>query len=364
MRLLIYIKTTLRGMVANGVITLLYFIGFPIILAGFMGFIQGSMHDTPLKISKIEMNIIDEDKSDMSKELINFIKSEQLSEFIMVVDDESGKADILIPKGYEESLLSKNKNTLTITQREDGEIALSTLEIVLDKYHQGVYVGLSGGSQEDFNKIQLSETIENVFIDKKASSSSYQYFASSMIAFVITMLVYGTIMGGNVDISKNLEKRTLTAPISRRTMFFYDYIAYLCYTSIIIGAYVLVFRIAGIAFGGDILSLIVLVLASATLVSSLITFVHNVFPEKLATVIGFTLFVLPIIGMEMFGTKGNVIAKFAPTHYVSKAFESYTVNGSLVGIYDYVFYILAGSLILFLITTIKESIVKGAKKCV
>lgn len=363
MKLIIYIKTTLRSMVANGAVTLLYFIGFPIILAGFMGFIQGSVHETPLKISKIEINIQDEDNSNMSKALIDFIKSEDIAEFIGISEDNSGKAELIIPKGYEESLLSQKKNNLTIKEEDEGKTALNTLKIILDKYHQGVYQSISGGSIEELNKIDIGETINNISIDKKETSSSYQYFASSMIAFVITMLVYGQIMGGTQKVAKDLGNRTLTTPISRREIFFYDFINYIVYTSIIIGGYVLFFRFAGIAFEGNIISLAILVLTSATLVSSLITFVQNVFGEKIAMVIGFVLFVLPIMGMEIFMMEGNALAKFSPTHYISKAFENYTLNGNLAGVEEYILYILVASLVLFLITTIKESLVKGAKKC-
>ena len=41
------------------------------------------------------------------------------------------------------------------------------------------------------------------------------------------------------------------------------------------------------------------------------------------------LFILPVIGMEMFSGQVNIISKLAPTHYISKAFEMFNLNGNI-----------------------------------
>ena len=70
MRLLYYIKTTLKGLASNIIVTSSYFIIFPVILALVMGFAKEISHSNPMDIKELEINIIDEDNSKMSKKLI------------------------------------------------------------------------------------------------------------------------------------------------------------------------------------------------------------------------------------------------------------------------------------------------------
>ena len=53
MKLIYYTKTTLKGMVSNGAVTLLYYILFPVLLAAFMGFFQKTLMDSPLKLATL-----------------------------------------------------------------------------------------------------------------------------------------------------------------------------------------------------------------------------------------------------------------------------------------------------------------------
>ena len=107
MKVLYYVKTILKGMFANGLITIAYFVLLPVILAGVMGFMKSSTHDNPLKLKKVTVSIVDEDKTKMSKSLIDFLKSEDMQELVTISNEDSN-CDLIIKEGYEKNLTSFN----------------------------------------------------------------------------------------------------------------------------------------------------------------------------------------------------------------------------------------------------------------
>lgn len=361
MRLYMHLKITFKGMIKNGAIIGSMFILFPIILAGFMGFINDSVGSNPLKLEQLDIRVIDEDNSSASSALINLLKSDDMKELIEVTD--SGDADLIISKGYEESLLAKTNNKIKIIEKEKGHMVISTLKVILDKYHKTLYVSMDGGNIENLNNIISADVIEDTLIDYKEDMSSYEKMASTMSAFIISMLIFTFIQGSYVDISKNLDRRIMATPISRVRYFIYEYIAIFCYSFVLLLCYTMFFRFTGIAFKGNPLSLVAIIATAAFLVSSLSKFVYYIFGEKLGKVVGMALFILPIVGMEMFSGKVNFISKLAPTHYISKAFEMFNLNGNIAEVQNELLLILGASFILFIIVFIKESLSRGAKRC-
>lgn len=358
MRLLYYIKTTLKGMVSSGAITLVYFIGFPIILAGFMGFVQNTAHDTPLKLKSLNIQIADEDNSEMSKNLIEFLNSNDMKDVVKVVDSKP-EAEIIIPEGYEKDLLSLNKGEVIINKKEEGYNAITnTLKIILDKYHQSIYVSLSGGSTEELNKITGTSIIEEEIIDLPKTANTFETTVASMLGFVISMLIFSSIQSGYTDISMNLEKRINSTPLTRVQILLYEASALLVYSFIIIAGYVLFFRIAGMGFEGNIIGLMILVITASILVVGTVKLIEILFGAKYGRILGGLVFILPIIGGEVFMGKGNTIALLTPTHYLNNAFTLYNLNGNLEGAGKWILIVLSVSVASFLIAMIKESLVR------
>ena len=89
----------------------------------------------------------------MSKNLVSFLENDEMKELIEV-NSKDNDVEIVIPKGYEESVLSLEKNEIKINKLEDGFTnSTNTLKTILDKYHQGLYISLSGGAIEDLKNI-------------------------------------------------------------------------------------------------------------------------------------------------------------------------------------------------------------------
>lgn len=361
MRLLYYIKTTLKSMVASGAITLVYFIGFPIILAGFMGFVQNTANDTPLKLKSLNIQIIDQDNSEMSKNLVDFLKSDDMKDVVQVIDSKP-EAEIIIPEGYEEAILSLNRGEVIINKKEEGYNAITnTLKIILDKYHKSIYVSLSGGSPEELNKIVGTSIIEEEIIDIPKKANTFETTVASMLGFVISMLIFSSIQSGYTDISMNLEKRIKSAPLTRLQCLLYESFALLVYSFIIITGYVLFFRIVGMGFEGDIISLMILVLIASILIVGTVKLIETLFGAKYGRILGGLVFILPLIGGEVFMGKGNTVALLTPTHYLNNAFTLYNLNGNLEGTGKWILIVLTVSVGSFLIAMIKESLVSRRK---
>ncbi len=359
MRLINYVKTTLRAMISNISVTLLFYIGFPLLLAGLMGFMQKSLFENPLKLETIEIKIVDEDKSTMSSQMINFLKSDELKQVINIEpEDDKYAADIIIPKGYERAIMDGDKNPIVIKEKDSSDFKLKTLKSILDRYHENIYLSSSGGSLEDLGKIYSENSIITKTVEKERTINSYEYYSSSMVSFVFSMLMYGVIISSFMKPSLNLEKRMMSMPLSKATLFNYNFIAYLIYALILVGGYIGIYRISGISFKGDLGALLLISISSCLLIVSVSYFIIEIFKEKLAKVIAFILFMTPIIGGGIFTNTSNKLAVLSPTYYISKTYENYVLTGGLQGSTSYILGILTVGILLYGITLGKTIIVR------
>lgn len=364
MRGIYYIKTTLKSMISNGVVTIAYFILFPILIAAFMAFFQDQVHENPLKLKDIKVQIIDEDDSEMSSKLAEVLKGKDLKEFVNVVNKDAD-IELVINKGYEKKLLALDKGNIVINKLEDGrELAIDTLKTILDKYHENMYVAISGGNTLELNNISTQSIIDEITIDKVEGANTYEKIIASMLGFVISMLMFNLIQSCYLDISINLDKRINSTPITKLQYLIYDTLALFVYAFIILSAYVFFFRIVGLSFQGKLLDLIIILLTGTTMVVLVAKSISYVFGAKYGKVIGSILFIIPLISGEMFLGEGNKISILSPTHYLNNAFSIYNSTGSIDGTGKWLLIILGVSVAMYLAAIIKASIKRGKSVCV
>ena len=363
MRALHYIKTTLKQMASTWIITIFSFVLLPIIIAMFMGYFQNIAHDNSLKVKELKVKIVDKDNSEMSKQLIDTLKSDEMKEISNIVDKKP-EVELLIEKGYGEKVLSLNKGEIFINKKvKEREFTIDTFKIMLDKYHQGVYVTLSGGNLDSLSKFDTSELIENEMIDTLKTNNAYEKVSASMVGLVIMLLIVSIIKSGYNEISTNLDKRMFSTPITKLQLLFYDSAAMLVYCFIIILSYVIFFRFANLSFKGNIIDLLILVFIATILVVSISKTISTLFPAKYGNVIGIIVYALPLISGEMFTGEGNKIAFITPTHYLSNAFSMYNLNGNLGGCGKVLLIILGVSVGIYLLAIIKQGVNWRKKVC-
>lgn len=364
MRTMYYVKTTLKGMFANGIITIAYFVLLPVILAGVMGFMQGSTHDNPLKLKKVTVSIVDEDKTKMSQSLIEFLKSEDIQELVAISNEDSN-CDLIIKEGYEKNLISLNKGNIVIKKNNnERNTAIETLKVILDKYHKGMYVGISGGSQEELEKLNDNKAVESTIIDVEENISSYRMMSSSMIGFVVTMLIYGLIEGSYSKQSVNLSNKIRSTPTSRLGLLISDLATNFIYCFIIMSVYVLFFRFTRVNFTGNIFSLTLILGVSSLFMSTISIMVLSLFGPKYGKIVGVIMFLIPIASMEMFSGVESILSSFSVTHLIIKVVNWFTLYGTLKGVYSSILILFGLSVIFFIISMIKEIMVKEVRRCV
>lgn len=363
MKVLYYIKTTLKGMLSNGVVTIGYFICFPIIIAAFMGFVQSTDSENPLKLKPLKVEIVDQDNTEMSQKLVDWIKSNDIKEIADVVDKDP-EVKLLISKGYGEKVINLEAGNIEIDKITEGrELTVDTFKTLLNKYHKNLYVAIQGGDLENLNSLDNNAIIKNITIDIKEGADSYGKMASSMLGFVITMLMFSMIQGGYVESSINLDKRIHATPISKLQYLIYDSIAMVIYALIILTAYVLFFRIAGIAFIGNIPELFILVILGALIAVSMSKCITTLFGVKYGRAIGTVAFIIPVAAGEIFMGEGNSLAALTPTHYLNNAFNLYNLNGNLQGCGKWILIVFATAFVLFLLAIIKVMISRRKGIC-
>ena len=358
MRILYYVKTTLKGMFANGLVTIAYFVLLPVILAGVMGFMKSSTHNNPLKLKKVIVSVMDEDKTNMSQSLIDFLKSEEIQELITISDEDSN-CDLIIKEGYEKNLTSLTKGNIVIKKNNnERNTAIETLKVILDKYHKSMYVGISGGSQED------NKAVKNVIIDVEENISPYKMMSSSMIGFVVTMLIYGLIEGSYSKQSVNLSNKIRSTPTSRLGLLISDLVTNFIYCFIIMSVYVLFFRVTRVNFTGNIFSLTLILGVSSLFMSTISMMVLSLFGPKYGKIVGVIMFLIPIASMEMFSGVESILSSLSVTHLIIKVVNWFTLYGTLKGVNSSILILFGLSVIFFIVSIIKESMVKEVRRCV
>ncbi len=360
MKLWYYMKMNFKNMFATGVITIAYYILFPILLAGIMGFMQDTVHDSQLNLKSVNAKIVDYDNSEMSKQLVSLLESKELKEIVNIVDKKP-EVEIIINKGYEDDLLSLNSGEIVINRESENKLStVTTLKSILDRYHQEVYVELNDGNTLQLNNM-TNNIVKNIAIDSKEGATEYEKISASMIGFIITMLIYSLIKAGYMPASMNIDKRLNSTPVTKVQLLIIDSICLVAYIFIILFAYVMFFRIIGISFTGEFLSLMLLILLGAMLVVGIVKCIATLFGAKYGNLIGIILFTLPLISGEIFLGEGNKIAVVTPTHYLNNAFSLYNLNGNLEGCSNWLIIVFAIILITFTLALLKEGIL-GRKR--
>ncbi len=319
-----------------------------------MAFFNNLNDENPLKLKALNVQIVDEDNTENSKRLIELLGSDDLKEVVNIVDKKPD-VELIIKEGYEKNVLSLNKGDIIINKKVEGMgMSTDTLKVILDRYHQSLYVSIAGGDMENLNRIMESSIVEDITIDTVKTNNPYEKISASMIGFVVTMLIFTMIQ-------VNLDKRINATPITKLQYLFYDTMALIVYVFIIISGYVIFFRVAGLSFKGNILELILLILMGTMLVVSMSKSISTIFGPKYGKIIGTIIFTLPLISGEIFSGEGNKIALLTPTHYLNNAFNLYNLNGNLEGCGKWILIIITMSIIIYSAAIIK-AVIQGRKK--
>ena len=188
--------------------------------------------------------------------------------------------------------------------------------------------------------------------------------SSSMIGFVVTMLIYGLIEGSYSKQSVDLSNKIRSTPTSRLGLLISDLATNFIYCFIIMSVYVLIFRFTRVNFTGNILSLTLILGVSSLFMSTISIMVLSLFGPKYGRIVGVIMFLIPVASMEMFSGVESILSSLSVTHLIIKVVNWFTLYGTLKGVYSSILILFGLSVIFFIISMIKESIVKEVRRCV
>ena len=329
MRLLIYIKTTLRNICSTWLSNLSIFVIVPIFFGLFMGILDQEEEKSPLDLKPLKIEILDEDKTEASKKFIKYLEGQK--EFLEISKD-NGENILIIPKGFEDNI-KNNKNSLILKVKEES-IQQKNLETLIYKYID----------KDEDNTSYIEENI----IKTDTKKSSIKESLSKALAFTIGLFVYNIILSSYMEPSVKISKRNLSMPLSKERCFIYDFIATMVYAFIIIFFYVMSIRIFNIGFNGDLLWLFFLMFITVFFMAAVSNFIMGIFSEKIGKILG-GVFLFSLM-MEIFEDINIRILEINPIHHLIEAFKEYSLYGYIQKSLREVVIIFIISIGLFIIT--------------
>lgn len=164
MRLKAFIKLTLKSVFRELPVMIFTFAIFPIVISSLYGYFQKDMFNPKNEIDRIAIYVEDKDNSKLSNEFIKFLGSNELKKFIDIKKNkEKAIEEVVIPKGYEKSIIEDKEITIKINEREkDKEVSSKILKDLIDNYNKEVKNNLTIGN--NINKMDISKERKDLLV--------------------------------------------------------------------------------------------------------------------------------------------------------------------------------------------------------
>ncbi|MEW9094957.1 MAG: ABC transporter permease [Clostridiaceae bacterium] len=372
MKLKAYIKLALKGIIKELPMMLFVFAVFPISLSYLYGYFQKDVFNISNEMSKVTISIVDEDNSNASKGLIDFLQGEELKKIIKVEKEDKSDINIKIPLGYEESLLNLKQDEIKIDQKDKKKLSsFKVVTTLIDKYNQEIQQGVVIKNKLEEEKLRdinskLSElyeenVVKNNIIKTKKNLTSFEYYSVSIMSFIIILTIISLASGYYTERENGLFNRIMSTSLSKVQYFNYNLVTFFMFAMIMNFIYVMTHRILNISFKGSLsLLMILLILTSileAVVAGIVIAFIKS---KKIATQLLSTLVILgsffggvflPIDKMN--NSFVSFIGKFMPNRLIIKSYNNYLLNNSLNDLYPYIFMFATSAAVLYIISLLK-----------
>lgn len=360
MRLLLWIYVNLKPLFKQFPITVLYIIGLPLLIGLLMGNMLDDLFQNPIQSEPLTLCIIDHDQTAYSQQLTDLFLNEPLSDSIHLTNEEAS-ATLTIPRRYEEMILNHEEGELVLTanDKKNNAFLLSTLQQILDSYHEQLAMQLNSDKQEALNVLYEQGAIETKYVETPLSLTSQTYYSVSMIGFFVTLMIVTLTGAGAKSVELGTNKRLAAAPLKKETMFNYDFIGNFIYCFICLLLYTMVYRVLHYSFSGPFLLLLISVISTSFFIVSIGLFIQYTFSPKHGYLVAYTLFFWQIILGGTF-LPNQVTELLSPTYYITHLFENYILSPTWQNIGGPLFMTTFIGLMFYLITFLKEKFFKKA----
>ncbi|HDK7156767.1 TPA: ABC transporter permease [Clostridium botulinum] len=385
MRLKAFIKLTLKSVFRELPVMIFTFAIFPIVLSSLYGYFQKDMFNPKNEIDRIAIYVEDKDNSKLSNEFIKFLGSNGLEEFIdMKKSKEKAIEEIVIPKGYEKSIIEDKEITIKINEREkDKEVSSKILKDLIDNYNKEVKNNLTIGNNinkmdiskekkdllvkeisEDIIKIYKKDAIRNSIVKSTRNLTSYEYYSVSILSFMFIVTIMSLCNGYYEQKKKGIFQRTLSTSISKVQYFNYSLVSWYIFAVLFNSIYVLSYRLLGLSFKGNIGLLLLIVLTKSFLEVAISSVVIAFFKEQKMAVIFLNALIIISVSLggvfyplekviNSFNKIFRVISDFAPNVLIMKTYKTFLIYNSFGAIKYYLITFILISMVLYSISLLK-----------
>ncbi|MFV3012328.1 ABC transporter permease [Clostridium botulinum] len=391
MMLKAFVKLRLKSVFKELPIMIFTFAIFPIILSSLYGYFQKDMFSPKNEIDKIAICIEDKDNSKLSNEFIKFLGSNELKKFIDIKKNkEKAIEEVIIPKGYEKSIIEDKEIAIKINEREkDKEVSSKILKDIIDNYNKELKNNLTIGNNinkmdiskekkdllvkeisKDITKIYKKDAIRNSIVKSTRNLTSYEYYSVSILSFMFIVTVMSLCNRYYEEKKKGIFQRTLSTSISKTEYFNYSLISWYIFAVLFNSIYVLSYRFLGLSFKGNIGLLLLIVLTKSLLEVAISSVVIAFFKEqKMAVIFLNTVLIISVsLGgvfyplekvINSFNKIFRAISNFAPNVLIIKAYKSFLIYNSFEAIKYYLITFILVSMVLYSVSLLKINIKWG-----
>nr|WP_205606596.1 ABC transporter permease [Clostridium sporogenes] len=365
---------------------------FPIVLSSLYGYFQKDMFNPKNEIDKIAIYIEDKDNSRLSNELIKFLGSDGLEKFIDIKrSKEKVREEVIIPKGYEKSIIEDKEATIKINEREkDKEVSSKILKDLIDNYNKEVKNNLIIGNninkmdiskerkdllvkeiKEEIIKIYKKDVIKNSIVKSTRNLTSYEYYSVSILSFMVIVTIMSLCQGYYEEKRKGIFQRALSTSISKVQYFNYSLISWYIFAVLFNSIYVLSYRFLGLSFKGNIGLLLLIVLTKSFLEVAISSVVIAFFKEQKVAIICLNTFLILSVSLggvfyplDKVINSFNIILRaiitnFAPNVLIIKTYKSFLIYNSFEAIKYYLITFILVSIVLYSISLLKVNMKWG-----
>jgi len=376
MKLIAFIKLTLVGIKRSIFQNILMFSFLPLLLGLGTAYITQDDFNVKNNIPVIKLTIEDKDNSQLSKAVGDYLKSENMKSVLKI--SEEGDVTIVIPKGYEEALVSLKKTEIRIEEGEDfSRTKLLIVNNILNSFSEGLSETLIMNDKifkmdmsneekqqlmnevnESFIKYEGKDAISSTIIKNKRSLSAHEFYSLSYLTYIFFIIVMTIAASNTLDETKGLVKRIKTLPLTKMQSLNYNLVGNYILSVVFILLYIFAYRILGLSFKVSIVPLIILILFHglflATAASLLELFANKRYTMKIFTSFFVIQFMTSLIPTETMGTNLGKIIQWikyiSPDFLISKTYKDLMIFNNLSSINVNMICIILISLILYLIT--------------
>ena len=363
MKYIPFIKKNIKSLFKDNIIIFISFIIGPLLIA----LIYGTMMEASFDVSKdenaINVTFLYDEDSYNGKIFKEVLDSENVRSFINSTED--GDIELEINDDFNDTNI-RNIHS----EAEVISIVKNFMEQVssnLTKY-KVIYDKTDGMNQEEilgeyFSKLQdINRSVFNKkLIDGFRTLDSWEYYGISAFSFTSMLLLLIFINRFFNDKQEGVIRRTFSAAITKKEYITSFFICSSFEALIINLIYVVMARILGISFSGNILGLLAAVIGQSLLLGGMVTLFISIFKSKklinlvltafitLSSVLGGSFFNVDFIDLNVM----QVLKNISPNTLILNAYKFLVISPDLFDSLKYVLIMIVISTVCLVISRIK-----------